>query len=211
MMSSATQYPATLSVDYQNEPRDKVSVAFRLLMIIPIAIILSLISGGTYEYTVDQITYSASNAGGIIVMATVFMILVQQKYPKWWFDWNLALSRFCYRFISYLALLRDEYPSTDEEQSVHLNLVYPDVKNNLNRWMPLFKWFLAIPHYIILFFLGLAAFMCTVFAWFTILFTGKYPKSLFDFVVGVMRWGLRVSAYATLLITDDYPPFSLES
>ncbi|AGG08529.1 hypothetical protein B1772_06935 [Dehalococcoides mccartyi] len=210
MMSSVTQYPATLSVDYQDKPRDRVNVAFRLLMIIPVAIILSLISGGSYKYTIDHITYSAGNAGGIIILATVLMILFQQKYPKWWFDWNLALSRFSYRFISYLTLLRDEYPSTDEEQSVHLNLVYPNVKTDLNRWMPLFKWFLAIPHYILLAFLGFAAFICTIFAWFTIVFTGKYPKSLFDFVVGVLRWGLRVSAYSSLLITDIYPPFSLE-
>ncbi|GMW05180.1 MAG: DUF4389 domain-containing protein [Dehalococcoides mccartyi] len=209
-MSSVSPYPATLDVDYQDKPRDKVSVAFRFLMIIPIAIILSLVSGGTYEYTMDNVTYSAGNAGGLIIMATALMILVQQKYPRWWFDWNLALSRFGYRFISYFALLRDEYPSTDQEQSVHLNLTYPDVKTDLNRWMPLFKWFLAIPHYIILPFLVFAAFIAAIFAWFAILFTGKYPKSLFDFVVGVMRWGLRVSAYSALLITDTYPPFSLE-
>jgi hypothetical protein len=138
------------------------------------------------------------------------MILFRKKYPKWWFDWNLALTRFSYRVGAYLGLLTDVYPSTDEEQSVHLDLVYPDAKNQLGRGWPLIKWFLAIPHYIVLFFLVIAAFFVWVIAWFAILFTGQYPLSLFNFVVGVARWGLRVSAYSMLLITDKYPPFSLE-
>jgi hypothetical protein len=139
------------------------------------------------------------------------MILCRKKYPKWWFDWSLALVRFSYRVSAYLFLLRDEYPSTDEEQSVHLELVYPDAQNQLARGMPLVKWFLAIPHYVVLFFLGIATIVCIVIAWFAILFTGRYPQGLFDFVVGVMRWALRVEAYAFLLIVDKYPPFSLEA
>jgi hypothetical protein len=206
----ASPYPATFSVDYPEKPRDKMSVGFRIFMVIPIAIILSLISGGVNQYTVDKVTYAWGGTGGILVLAAALMILFRQKYPRWWFDWNLALTRFSYRVTSYLALLRDEYPSTDEEQAIHLNLIYPDVKKDLNRWMPLVKWFLAIPHYIVLFFLVVAAVICAVIAWFAILFSGKYPRTLFDFVVGVMRWGNRVGAYAFLLITDRYPPFSLE-
>jgi hypothetical protein len=210
VIQTASPYPATFSVDYPNKPRDKVSVGFRIFLFIPIAIVLSLISGGVNQYTVDNVAYAWSGTGGIVFLAALLMILFRQKYPRWWFDWNLALTRFSYRVTSYLALLRDEYPSTDEEQAIHVNLIYPDVKKDLNRWMPLIKWFLAIPHYIVLFFLVVAAIICAVIAWFAILFTGKYPRTLFDFVVGVMGWGNRVGAYAFLLITDRYPPFSLE-
>jgi hypothetical protein len=139
----------------------------------------------------------------------MLMLVFKQKYPRWWFDWNIALTRFGTRVGAYLALLRDEYPSTDEDQAVHIEIPYPDAKKDLNRWLPLVKWFLAIPHYIVLFFLGIAAIFVVIVAWFAILFTGRYPKGLFDFVVGVMRWSLRVSAYAALLTTDEYPPFTL--
>ena len=137
------------------------------------------------------------------------MILFRQKYPKWWFDWNVALTKFSARVAAYIDLLTDEYPSTDEDQVVHIEIPYPDVKNGLNRWLPLVKWLLAIPHYIILWFLWIAAIVCVVIAWFAILFTGRYPRGLFDFVVGVYRWSLRVAAYALLLTTDRYPPFAL--
>jgi len=137
------------------------------------------------------------------------MILFRKKYPRWWFDWNLQLTRFLARVWVYAALLRDEYPSTDEEQAVHLDFPYPDA-SRLSRGLPLVKWFLAIPHYIVLFFLWIGAVICIIIAWFAILFTGKYPRSLFDYVVGVQRWSLRVEAYAFLLITDQYPPFSLQ-
>lgn len=138
------------------------------------------------------------------------MVLFRQKYPRWWFDWNLAITRFSTRVTAYLSLLRDEYPSTDEEQAVHLNMKYPEVKTELNRWLPLVKWLLAIPHYIVLFFMDIAAFVCVIIAWFAILFTGRYPKDLFTFVVGVFRWQLRVLGYAFLMVTDKYPPFHLE-
>lgn len=210
MIENSTRYPASLQIDYPDKPRDRVSIAFRILMVIPIAIVLSMISGGVNQYTIDRVTYSWGGTGGIVFLAVAAMILFRQKYPKWWFDWNLALTRFSTRVGSYFALLRDEYPSTDEEQSVHLDIAYPDVKNDLGRWLPLVKWFLAIPHFIVLAFLGIAAAVCTIIVWFAILFTGKHPRGLFDFVVGVMRWGTRVSAYAVLLTTDRYPPFSLD-
>jgi hypothetical protein len=138
------------------------------------------------------------------------MILFRQKYPRWWFDWNLELLRFQNRVGVYFALLDDRYPSTDEHQAVRLDFPYPDARRDLNRWLPLVKWFLAIPHYVVLLFLWLAAFVCVILAWFAILFTGRYPQGLFEFVVGVTRWGNRVIGYAFMLVTDEYPPFRLE-
>ena len=140
----------------------------------------------------------------------LLMIVFRQKYPRWWFDWNLELQRFENRVLAYLALMDDRYPSTDERQAVTLDYPYPDARQGLNRWLPLVKWLLAIPHYIVLFFLYIGAFFAIIFAWFAILFTGRYPQSLFDFVVGVARWHNRVTAYMFILITDKYPPFSLE-
>jgi hypothetical protein len=207
-MAENSSYPATLKIDYPDKPLDRVTTFFRLITVIPIAIVLSLISGTSSEWRTGEVIYQSGSAGGIIFFAVVLMLLFQQKYPRWWFDWNLGLTRFMYRVSAYMGLLRDEYPSTDEEQAVHLNLEYPDAKK-LNRWLPLIKWFLAIPHYIVLAFLTLASVVCIIIAWFAILFTGKYPPGLFNFVTGVLRWGLRVSAYALLLVTDEYPPFSL--
>lgn len=211
MIDSQGKYPASLAVDYPEKPLNKLTTFFRLITIIPIAIIIGLLSGGTFEYTVNNTSYELAAGGGFIFLALVLMILFQQKYPRWWFDWNVALTKFAYRVTAYLALLRDEYPSTDEEQAVHIDIKYPNVKNELNSGMPLVKWFLAIPHYFVLAFLIFAAVLCVIVAWFAILFTGEYPKGLFDFVTGVMRWGLRVEAYAFLLITDEYPPFSLDA
>ena len=124
------------------------------------------------------------------------MILFRRKYPRWWFDWNLELYRFTKRVGIYLSLLDDTYPSTDEQQALRLDIHYPDVQHDLSRGMPLVKWFLAIPHYFVLFFLAIGAFFAVLFAWFAVLFTGRYPRGLFDFVEGVYRWGTRVQGYA---------------
>lgn len=124
------------------------------------------------------------------------------------FDFNLELTRFTTRVTSYAALMSDQYPSSDEEQYVHLEVDYPDTRD-LNRWLPLVKWLLAIPHLIVLILLGIAAIIVVIVAWFIVLFTGQYPRGIFDFVEGVLRWALRVNAYAFLLTTDRYPPFSL--
>ena len=198
-------FPATLQVDYPDRDLDRLTTVFRLFTVIPIALILSLLTRGTVHAGAAN---HVVGSGGIVFLATVLMLLFRQKYPRWWFDWNLALTRFSTRVAVYLALLRDEYPSTDDEQAVHLQIPYPDARQELNRWLPLVKWFLAIPHYVVLWFLSIAAFFCVIIAWFAILFTGRYPRSLFDFVVGVFRWWLRVAAYAFLLTTDRYPPFS---
>src|SRR5437762_2415697 len=205
MISVPAGFPAVLEIDYPDRDLDRVTTFFRPFTVIPIAIVLGLVTkstvrSGSANYVVGS--------GGIVFLATVLMLLFRRKYPRWWFDWNLALTRFSTRVAVYLALLRDEYPSADDEQAVHIQIPYPDAKQELNRWLPLVKWFLAIPHYVVLWFLSIAAFFCVIIAWFAILFTGRYPRSLFDFVVGVFRWWLRVAAYAFLLSTDRYPPFS---
>ena len=209
-----TTYPVTFSVDFPDRDLDRVSTAFRIFAVIPIGIILSLLSGASLRYatttngTNDTVS-SIATGGGLLFLPLVLMILFRQKYPRWWFDWNLQLLRFSNRVTAYLGLLDDRYPSTDEEQAVHLDLPYPDARQ-LNRWLPLVKWLLAIPHYIVLFFLAIGAVVAVIVAWFAILFTGRYPRGLFDYVVGVIRWSNRVTGYAMVLVTDEYPPFSLE-
>lgn len=203
-------YPVTLTIDYPDRPLNRLTTFFRIFTLIPIAIILALVSGGSFDWSeVNGWTWLYA-AGGTLFLPVLLMILFRQKYPKWWFDWNVALLKFSTRVGAYIGLLTDVYPSTDEEQSVHIEVPYPDVPKDLNRWLPLVKWFLAIPHYIVLACLAIAAIVCVVIAWFAILFTGRYPRGLFDFVVGVSRWGLRVAAYAFLLTTDQYPLFSLD-
>ena len=205
-------YPVSFSVDYPDRSLNRLSTALRVFAIIPIAIVLASVSGETWyagEGASNTGRVVIVTAGGALFAGPLLMILFREKYPRWWFDWNLELTRFSGRVAVYAALLDDRYPSTDERQSLRLDIPYPDVPNDLNRWLPLVKWFLAIPHYIVLAFLGIAAFFCIVFAWFAILFTGRYPRGLFDFVVGVGRWGNRVGAYAFLLVTDEYPPFRL--
>jgi hypothetical protein len=210
---AVTPYPARLNIDYP-ERLDQLSSAFRLILIIPIAIILCILtSGGTQSVQTasgEWVQTSSSGIVGALFMATLLMILFRQRYPRWWFDFGLELTRFSMRVGAYLVLLTDKYPSTVERQNIELDIDYPDAEQDLNRWLPLVKWFLAIPHYFVLFFLSIAAFFAVIIAWFAILFTGRYPRGLFDFVLGVGRWGLRVHAYAFMLVTDRYPPFSLE-
>lgn len=217
METQEKPYAARLDIDYP-EKLDRLSTFFRLIWVIPIAIILSLLSS-TSSSTVTTITEAGekvsqvtSSGGGIaagLFAATLLMILFRQRYPRWWFDFAREFTRFEARVGSYLALLTDRYPSTEDEQSVHLEIDYPDVKQDLNRWLPLVKWLLAIPHYLVLAVLGVVAVLLVVVAWFAILFTGRYPRPIFDYVVGVGRWGLRVQAYVGLLVTDKYPPFRL--
>ncbi len=183
---------------------------FRIIWLIPISILAAAVTGGGSAYLPDGGQFILVSGGGLMVLGPLLMIVFRQKYPSWWFDWNLELTRFTTRVGAYAGLLTDKYPSTDEAQSVHLDLDYPNVEQGLNRWLPLVKWLLLIPHYLVLMVLGFFAFFAIVIAWFAILFTGVYPRGIFDFVVGVTRWGLRVQAYGFLLITDEYPPFSLE-
>jgi hypothetical protein len=207
--AAAIRQPTRLSVDYPDRDLNRLTTFFRLFVALPILIVLGTVAGGAWEWSYDNGKEAAAAAGGLLFLGPLLMILFRQKYPRWWFDFNLQLVRFSTRVSSYLALMSDKYPSTDEEQSVHLDFDYPNVKQDLNRWLPLVKWFLAIPHFIALFFLTIASVFAVIFAWFAILFTGRYPRGLFNFVEGVMRWGLRVQAYALLLVTDQYPPFRL--
>ena len=216
-MVTTSDYAARLQIDYP-ERLDRLTTCFRPIWIIPIAIVLGLLSGAGQTTTVilneagEVVRRTREAAGGLassLAVATALMIIVRQRYPRWWFDFARELTRFGYRVGAYLVLLTDRYPSTVDEQAVHLDIDYPDVQHDLNRWMPLVKWLLAIPHFIILCFLAIAAVFAVVIAWVAILATGHYPRGLFDFVVGVGRWGLRVNAYAFLLVTDRYPPFSL--
>ncbi len=204
------EYPAKFAVAYPDRPLDRLTTFFRIFTVIPIAIVLSTISGTTWTDYGDAASTVVITGAGFLFLGPLLMILFRHKYPRWWFDWNLELLRFSNRVAVYLALMDDTYPSTDEQQSVTIDYPYPDVENDLHRGMPLVKWFLAIPHYIVLFFLGIAALFAVIFAWFAILFTARYPRGLFEFVEGVFRWGIRVEAYAFLLVTDRYPPFSLE-
>ncbi len=205
-------YPASLEIKYQ-EKSDRITSFFRPLLAIPIILIVTLISSSSSTMLVTQNGSEVYVSGGDVLMgiaaATALMIVFRQKYPKWWFNFALELTRFGARVGAYLFLLTDKYPSTTEKQAVHLNVKYPEA-TELNRWMPLLKWLLAIPHYFVLIFLILGVGLATFIAWFGILFTGSYPKGLFDYVVGVGRWALRVNAYAFLLVTDEYPPFSLD-
>ena len=209
MQQQEASYPVQFSVDYPDRELDRVTTLFRLFTAIPIVIVLGSVSGETWQWSYDQGTAVAASAGGLLFFGPLLMILFRQKYPRWWFDWNLELQRFSNRVGIYLGLMDDRYPSTDENQSVHLDIDYPDVPRDLNRWLPLVKWFLAIPHYVVLSLLSIAAVAVVLIAWFAILFTGRYPRGLFDFVEGVIRWHNRVWGYAFLLVTDRYPPFSL--
>jgi hypothetical protein len=190
-------HPVRFSVDYPDRDLNRLTTGLRLFTAIPIAIVLA--------------TIGAAGGAGLLFLPPLLMIVFRQKYPRWWFDWNLQLLRFTNRVGVYLALMDDRYPSTDEQQSVHLEFDYPDARQGLNRWLPLVKWFLAIPHYIVLIFLSIAVIATVIVAWFAILFTGRYPRGIFDYVEGVIRWHNRVVGYAFTLVTDRYPPFQLRA
>jgi hypothetical protein len=211
MEGATSRYPVQFSVVYPDRELNRLTTFFRLIVAIPILIIVTLVSGNESYATRGENWGVAAGAGGLLVLAPLLMIVFRQKYPRWWFDWNLQLMRFSSRVSVYVALMDDTYPSTDEEQSVRLDFPYPDAREGLNRWLPLVKWLLAIPHYVILVFLTLAAIVSVIVAWFAILFTGRYPRGLFDFVEGVFRWWNRVIGYAFVLVTDEYPPFSLSA
>ncbi|MDQ1486210.1 MAG: hypothetical protein QOJ62_1903 [Actinomycetota bacterium] len=203
-------HPVRFAVDYPDRALNRLTTAFRIFAVIPIAIVLTSIGGyrgsaGTNSST----TVIAVGGAGLLFLPPLLMIVFRQKYPRWWFDWNLELLRFTNRVGIYVALMDDSYPSTDEQQSVHLDFGYPDAKQGLNRWLPLVKWILAIPHYVVLFVLYIGVVFAVIGAWFAILFTGRYPRGLFGYVEGVIRWHNRVVGYAFILVTDAYPPFRM--
>jgi hypothetical protein len=202
-------YPVQFAVDYPDRPLNRLTSAFRIFVAIPILILLGTVSGSAAGS--GHNAAAVSGAGGLLFLGPLLMILFRRKYPRWWFDWNLELQRFTNRVIVYVLLMDDRYPSTDDRQAVHLDYIYPDASRDLNRWLPLVKWLLVIPHLIVLLFLWIASVVVIIVAWFAILFTGRYPRGMFGFVEGVIRWGQRVIGYAFLLVTDRYPPFSLAS
>jgi uncharacterized protein DUF4389 len=204
------EYPVRFSVDYPDRPLNRLTTAFRIFAVIPIAIVLAGLGGYTGGgYDGGDARTVVIGGTGLLFLPPLLMIVFREKYPRWWYDWNLELLRFTNRVGTYLALMNDRYPSTDERQGVGLDIPYPDARRDLNRWLPLVKWLLAIPHYIVLFFLYLAVIVVVVGAWFAILFSGRYPRGIFEFVEGVIRWHNRVVGYAFILVTDRYPPFSL--
>jgi hypothetical protein len=210
---ATSSYPVQLEVDYPDRPLNRLTSAFRIFCAIPILIVLGALAGSngsaTWSNGGETSTRSGVTGVGLLFLAPLLMILFRQKYPRWWFDWNVNVLAFVNRVAAYAFLVTDVYPSTDEEQAVHLEVPYPDAKEGLNRWLPLVKWLLAIPHFIVLFFLYVGAVLAAVAAWFAILFTGRLPRGLFDYLVGVARWSNRVTAYALILTTDEYPPFRL--
>jgi hypothetical protein len=206
------EYPVAFSVDYPDRDLNRLTTFFRIFTVIPIVIVVAAITGFStsfYDEVEDASVTIAVSGVGILFFPTLLLILFREKYPRWWFDWNLNLQRFVNRIGAYLALMDDRYPSTDEEQAVHLDYPYPDPVADLGRGWPLVKWLLAIPHYIVLFFLTIGLIVAVIIAWFAILFTGRYPRGLFDYVEGVLRWHNRVVGYAFALVTDRYPPFRL--
>ncbi|HSR93610.1 MAG TPA: DUF4389 domain-containing protein [Solirubrobacterales bacterium] len=205
-----SSYPVTFSVEYPERQLNRLTTFFRIFTVIPIAIVAGLLPGAELAASAGGQAYGAAIAGGsLVVLPTVLMILFRKKYPRWWFDWNLELMRFANRIGVYIALMDDEYPSTDEHQAVRLDFPYPDAER-LERGLPLVKWLLAIPHYVVLFFLYVGVFFAVIGAWFAILFTGRYPRGIFGFVEGTIRWSNRVTGYAFTLVTDQYPPFRLK-
>jgi Domain of unknown function (DUF4389) len=207
MESTESAYPVRFDIRNPEEPRNRLTVAFRLILVIPILAVFAAI-GAAGIASDEPLSFLCIGAGGLF-LPPLMMIVARQKYPRWWFDFSAAHLAFQNRVVAYVLLLRDEYPSTDDEQAVHLHVPYPDVRRDLNRWMPLVKWFLAIPHYLVLVVLDVAVVLTSIAAWFAVLFTGRYPRPLFRFTVGVMRWHNRVVSYAFVLATDTYPPFRL--
>ncbi len=189
-----SSYPVQFDVDFPARSLNRLTTGFRIFVAIPILVLLGALTNATVRGSHDM-RFTLASGASLLFFPLLLMILFRRKYPHWWFDWNLNVLRFSNRVTAYLALLDDRYPSTDEEQSVHLDFAYPDA-HQLNRWLPLVKWLLAIPHYVVLFFLFIGAAVAVIVAWFAILFTGRYPQNLFRFVVGVLRWSNRVSAYA---------------
>ena len=204
-------YPVQFSVDYPDRDLDRLTTALRIFTVIPIAVVVASIGGYTASWAsgTGATTTVAVGGTGLLFLPPLLMIVFRQKYPRWWFDWNLELLRLVNRVGVYLALMDDHYPSTDEQQSVHLEFGYPDARTQLNRWLPLVKWFLASPHYVLLFFLYVGACFAAIAAWFAILVTGRYPPGLFAYIEGVIGWHNRVVGYAFTLVTDEYPPFQL--
>lgn len=189
----APGYPLRFSVEYP-ERLSRLLIFVKWLLAIPHFIVL---------YLLALIAY-------LFVFIAFFAILFTKKYPKGLFDFVVGYYRWNANVGAYTELLRDEYPPFSWEGGRYPVTLEVDYPEEMSRWLPLVKWLLAIPHYIALFFVGLIALLLLIIAFFAILFTGRFPRGMFDFIVGAARWNYRVTAYAGLLLTDAYPPFSLK-
>ena len=201
-------YPLTFDVAYPDRPLNRLTTALRLFMAVPILVVLTAIGGFTVASTGADTTTVVASGSALLFLPPLLMVVFRGRYPRWWYEFNVELLRFQNRVGVYLALMDDRYPSAEEQQSVRLDVPYP---TGLNRLLPLVKWLLAIPHYVVLAVLYVGALVAIVAAWFAVLVTGRFPHGLFDYLVGVGRWTNRVTAYAFLLVTDEYPPFRLRA
>ncbi len=154
------------------------------------------------------ILYLLGIASSVVGFIAFFAILFTKRYPQGLFDFVVNVNRWGANVGAYSGLFRDEYPPFSWEPGQYAVTYEVDYPQELNRWLPLIKWLLAIPHYIVLLFLFIAVYFVYIIAFFAILFTKRFPRGLFDFIVGVNRWNYRVGAY-TALLRDEYPPFSL--
>mmetsp|Transcript_12298 Transcript_12298/g.29571 ORF Transcript_12298/g.29571 Transcript_12298/m.29571 type:complete len:269 (-) Transcript_12298:213-1019(-) len=190
----SSSYPARLEVDYREDDVSRIEVLLRIFKIIPVLLFSAFV-------------------GSTLYLSTLIMVMFQLKYPRWWFDFRLEYKRYSTRIGTFVALMTDKYPSTTDEQIVHLDIDYPgqDVSQSMNRWGPLYKIILSVPHFFICFALKIGYLLALVVVWIYLLVAGgKYPKFIFDYIVSYWRWSLRYDAYTFLLVTDEYPPFSMK-
>lgn len=193
-MPEYADYAARLDVNYPGRS-NRLTVLIRLILAIPVIIIVGLING--------------TRIMQLVWLLVVLALLIVKRYPEILWTVQSWFAVFSTRTTLYIDLLADGYPWNDDP-TVRIELDEPD-GSQLSRFLPLIKWLLALPHYIVLALLGIVAFVCIVLAWLAILITGSYPAPLFNFVLGVNRWGFRVNAYVFVLNTDRYPPFSLKA
>lgn len=144
----------------------------------------------------------------LFLLIAFFSILFTKKFPRGLFDFIVNVYRWNANVLAYVGLLRDEYPPFSWDAGKYPVTFEVDYQEEMGRFLPLIKWFLAIPHIIALMFIFIIAALLWFIAFFAILFTGKFPRGMFDFIVGAIRWNYRLNAYAYLL-RDEYPPFSL--
>jgi hypothetical protein len=190
----ASDYPVTFDVEYP-EGLSRWKIFLKWLFAIPQFIIVYLLQA----------------VNSILVFIAFFAILFTKKWPRGLFDFSVQIQRWTFNVYAYaVTLQRDEYPPFTGEAGQYPVALEVDYDDNLSRWQIFLKWLFALPHLIIVTFLALAAIVVVFIAFFAILFTGKYPRGMFDFVTGTLRWYVRVNAYAFWLMTDRYPPFSLE-
>lgn len=210
-------FPAALHIEEDLEARDRLTVGFRIILAIPHLLLVGGPVAATLSWgwsTREGLSYELGAGGGVLGAAAAvaaliawFAILFTGRYPEGLRSLVVYYLRWRVRAVAYTALLRDEYPPFGEgAYPAELELAAPPEERRL--LTVAFRAILAIPHIIAVWALGVAWALTSMVAWFSILFTGRYPASLYRFGVGVLRWNVRVEAYI-LLLFDDYPPFSL--